>query len=374
MKYPDLAWKWCRAGLARLRRVHLALALRVTLAAMVALVVAQALHIPLPLWTVLTAVIVTQMSVGRSLKASADYLIGTVGGAIYGGAVAIVIPHDSEWALLAVLFIAVAPLALFAATRANMNVVPVTAIIVLLVPTITHTTPFYSAVFRVVEVGVGAIVGLLISFIVLPSRAHPQMRQAAARTLELMARVLVALLAGMREGIDDNDLHRLQDGIGQALTELNTVGAEAERERRARLSREPETGPLRRTLLRLRHDLVMVGRAAGEAMPQEMRQRLQPRLEAIATAAADFMKGCAASLLAHEGAPSLQPFEFALHAYAEEIAGLRHEGATRELPGEAAERFFAAGFALEQVHRNFRDLERVVTEWGPAIEAEEEKP
>ena len=60
--------------------------------------------------------------------------------------------------MLAVLFIAVAPLALFAATRVNMNVVPITAIIVLLVPEMTHTTPFYSAVFRVFEVGVGAIV------------------------------------------------------------------------------------------------------------------------------------------------------------------------------------------------------------------------
>jgi len=374
VKQPEIAWRWLRARIARLRRVHLALALRVTLAAIAALVVAQLLHIPLPLWTVLTAVIVTQMSVGRSLKASADYLMGTIGGAIYGGAVAIAIPHDNEWALLIVLFIAVAPLALFAATRANMNVVPITAIIVLLVPTLTHTTPFYSAVFRVLEVGVGAIVGLLVSFLVLPSRAHPQMRQAAARTLELMARAFVALLAGLRAGLDDNELHRLQDGIGQALNELNTVGIEAERERRARLSREPETGPLRRTLLRLRHDLVMVGRAAGEAMPEEMRHRLQPRLDAIAAAASDYMKESAAALLDRQGPVSLQPFEFALHAYAEEIAALRREGATRALPGEATERFFATGFALEQVHRNFRDLERVVTEWGPAIEQEEEEP
>jgi uncharacterized membrane protein YccC len=249
--------------------------------------------------------------------------------------------------------------------------VPITAIIVLLVPEITHTTPFYSAVFRVIEVGVGAIVGLLVSFIVLPSRAHPQMRQTAARTLELMARVLTVLLVGKREGFDDNELHQLQDGIGQSLNELNTVGAEAERERRARLSREPETGPLRRTLLRLRHDLVIVGRAAGDAMPDEIRQRIQPCLGAIAASASDYMKASAAALLAREGPASLEPFELALRAYTEEIAAMRHEGATRELPGEAAERFFAMGFALEQVHRNFRDLERVVTEWGPAVETED---
>lgn len=372
MKQREIAWEWLRARIAALRRLHLALALRVTLAAIVSLVVAQAVNIPLPLWTVLTAVIVTQMSVGRSLKASADYMMGTIGGAIYGGLVAIVIPHDTEWALLIVLFIAVAPLALFAATRANMNVVPITAIIVLLVPTITHTTPFYSAVFRVIEVGLGAFIGLVVSFIVLPSSAHRQMRQVASRTLDLMARALEALLAGLRQGLDDDELHRLQDGIGQALTDLNTVGAEVERERRAHLSRVPETGPLRRTLLRLRHDLVIVGRAARVAMPEEIRQRLQPRLEAIATTAATYMRANGVALLSQLAPAPLEPFETALRAYTDEIAAMRQEGATRAFPGEVTERFFATGFALEQMHQNFIDLQRVVREWGPAIEEETE--
>jgi uncharacterized membrane protein YccC len=359
-----------RARIAALRRAHLAQALRVTLAAIAALVAAQAVNIPVPLWTVLTALIVTQMSVGRSLKASADYLMGTIGGAIYGGLVAIVIPHDTEWALLIVLFIAVAPLALFAATRPNMNVLPITAIIVLLVPSMTHTTPFYSAVFRVIEVALGAFVGLAVSFIVLPSSSHREMRQVASRTLDLMAQVLVSLLAGLRLGLNENELHRLQDGIGQALGELNMVGVEADRERRARLSREPETGPLSRTLLRLRHDLVIVGRTARVAMPEEIRQRLVPRLDAVANAAATYMRANGAALLSHSAPWPLEPFETALRAYGDEIEAMRQEGLTRALPGEAAERFFATGFALEQMRQNFIDLQRVVREWGPAIEEE----
>ena len=42
------------------------------------------------------------------------------------------------------------------------------------------------------------------------------------------------------------------------------------------------------------------------------------------------------------------------------------KGATRSLPAEAVERFFAVGFAFEQMHRNLRDLERCVTEWADA--------
>jgi hypothetical protein len=31
---------------------------------------------------------------------------------------------------------------------------------------------------------------------------------------------------------------------------------------------------------------------------------------------------------------------------------------------DAAERFFALGFALEQLRQNFKDLERCVTDWA----------
>src|SRR6201992_4522502 len=97
------------------KKVELGLGVRVTVAAMAALVVALACGLRLPLWAVLTSIIVTQMSVGRSLKATRDYLIGTVGGAIYGGAVAVLIPHSGEGALLAVMVMAVEALALIAA-------------------------------------------------------------------------------------------------------------------------------------------------------------------------------------------------------------------------------------------------------------------
>ena len=69
---------------------------RVTVAAMGALAIALAFGLKLPLWAVLTSIIVTQMSVGRSLKATRDYLVGTLGGAIYGATVAVLVPHSGE--------------------------------------------------------------------------------------------------------------------------------------------------------------------------------------------------------------------------------------------------------------------------------------
>ena len=362
-------WTGLRA-FVRHRRVQLALSIRVTIAALASLALAQLLHLPWPLWAVLTAVVVTQMSVGRSLKATFDYLVGTLGGAIYGGAIGVLVPHSNEIALLAVLALAVAPLAFIAAMNPRFSVAPITAIIVLLLPEITHGSPLASAFDRVIEVALGGVTGSVVSVLLWPANAHPLVVAAAARTLNQIARALGELLAGLAQGLDVDALHRIQDGIGQALVHLNVVGAEAERERSAGLAVGPDTGPLLRTLLRLRHDLVMIGRAATSALPEAFGARLESLLRHVGVAFADYLRASGAALLAHRGPPSLNAVESALDAYAAEVAALRREGFTQTLPGDAAERFFALGFALEQMRQNFKDLERCVAEWaGPSKQA-----
>jgi len=362
-------WRELRA-LVRNRRAQAVLSIRITISALAALALAQLLQLPLPLWAVLTAVIVTQMSVGRSLKVTFDYLVGTLGGAIYGGAIGVLVPHESEIALLAVLALAVAPLALIAAMNPRFSVAPITAIIVLLVPMMTHASQIASAVDRVIEVALGGFTGFFVSFFLLPANAHPLVVAAAARTLDRMAWALGELLAGLTQGLDVDALHRIQDGIGQALVQMNVVGVEAERERSAHLALGPDTGPLLRTLLRLRHDIVMIGRAAISPLPEAFRTRLETPLAHAGAALADYLRASGAALQAGRRPPPLNAVESTLAAYAAEIAALRHEGLTRSLPGDAAERFFALGFALEQMHDNVKDLERCVAEWaGPAKEA-----
>jgi uncharacterized membrane protein YccC len=351
-------------GWPRLRAAQLALAVRVTVSAVVAFSLATAFHLLLPLWAVLTSLIVTQMSVGRSLKVTRDYMFGTVGGAIYGGAIATLIPYSGEVELLGLLVLAVAPLAFVASINPSLNTATVTAVIVLLVPTMHHTSPVGSAIDRVMEVAVGAFTGLLVAFLVLPSRAHSQLRLNAARTLELIAAALSELLAGLSRGRDNEALHRLQDGIGAALVDLNSTGAEAERERAAHLSFCPDTGPLLRTILRLRHDVVMIGRASVVPLPPDLQARLAAPLSNVSDAIASYLKAAAEALRAAAGAPVLAPVDDALQSYAATVAALRGEGLTRGLPADVVERFFALGFSLEQMRQNLNDLERVVVEWS----------
>jgi uncharacterized membrane protein YccC len=348
----------------RSRKAQLSLAVRVTVAAFGALAIALALNLMLPLWAVLTSLIVTQMSVGQSLKATRDYMFGTVGGAIYGGALAVLIPHSGEAGLLALLVLAVAPLAFIAAINPSLNAATVTAVIVLLVPAMSHANPLGSVIDRVMEVLVGAVTGLLVSFFVLPSRAHSQLRVSAARTLDLIAAALSELLAGLTRGLDNDALHRIQDGIGTALVGLNATGAEAERERAAHLSSGPDTGPLLRTILRLRHDLVMVGRASVVPLPSDLQARLAEPLAKVSDAIVAYLRSVAAVLRTGAGSPAASPIDMALQFYAAEVAAIRSEGLTRGLPGDVAERFFALGFALQQMRQNMKDLERCVAEWS----------
>src|SRR5882757_239342 len=322
-------------------RTQLALGLRVTVSAVLALFVAQALGLPMPLWSVLTAVIVDQLSVGRSLKTSTNYLLGTVGGSVYGGGIAVLVPHSSEWMLLAVLVLTVAPLALYSASRANMNVVPISAIIVLLMPPLSDL--LHSAIDRILEVAIGAVFGLLVSFLVLPSSAHRQTRVAAARTLAEMAQTLTLLIRG----------------------ELDTLGKEADEERSARLTFGAATAPLRRTLLRLRHDLVFIGRTVGMPVSDVMRGRMRPLLEDVEATGTACMRACAAALREGSGSPSLDAFQRALDTYNADVQAMRDEGLTMALSGEAAERFYAVSFALEEMCHELCDLERLVREWMP---------
>jgi hypothetical protein len=198
----------------------------------------------------------------------------------------------------------------------------------------------------------------------LPSKAHPLVIGAAARTLNEMARALGELLKGLATGLDVDALHRIQDGIGRALVQMNEVCAEAEHERAAGLAVGPDTGPLSRMLLRLRHDLVMIGRAATVPLPEPFRTRLAPALAQAGAAAADYLRASAAAFQANRAAPPLEATDVTLKGYAVEIQALRREALTRSLSAEDVERLFALGFALEQIRNNLKDLESCVAEWA----------
>src|SRR4051794_28465066 len=237
-------------------------ALRMTTSSLAAFALAQALALPQGFWAVITALIVTQSNVGGSLKAALDRFIGSVFGAVYGSAVAFAIPHEHGLSRATALVVAVAPLSFMAALSAGFRVAPITAIIVLLSATGSTLGPFGFAVDRVLEVGLGCAVGLLVSVLIVPARASRLVLETAAQVMRLLAEQLEALaLVGDQTQVD---LGALAVKTRQSLSKLETLVGEAARERRSRLADAPDHEPMLRTLMRLRHDVVMLRRALRE--------------------------------------------------------------------------------------------------------------
>lgn len=354
---------WDRLNFRRLGNAA-ALAFRLTAAALLALWLAHRLNVGLPLWSVLTALVVTQISLGRSLKATLDYFAGTIGGVLWGATVAVLVPHSGEGSLLFVLLLALAPLAFAAALHPWLSVGPITAAIVVLLPVMMHTSPIDSAIERVSEVLLGGVAGLFVSFVLVPWSAFQHTREVAAQSLERMAKAVPGLIAGFELGLSYAEAHRLQDGIGRQLSELSSIAAEAERERPLRMSADPLTGPLYRTLLRLRHDLVILSRAARLPLPASVKASLQAPLMTVGQEMGGHLQACSTALMSKRGAPPRASLDAALSRYATEIETLRQAGELRKLPFDDVERLYATGFALEQTRLNLVDLDRCMDEWA----------
>jgi uncharacterized membrane protein YccC len=213
------------------------------------------------------------------------------------------------------------------------------------------------------EVTLGGTVAVIVSFVIFPERAHRLAAEAAARILDEMAKDLPDILAGFLQRADATELQRIQDRIGGMVSDLQGLAEEIKRERPISFT-APDPDPLPRTLLRLRHDLVMMGRASLEPPPDHLRETLRPALGRIGMVVASYFRTCGIALTSRHMPPPLQPLQDALATCAAEVTASRQTELAQLSPSQL-EQLFALGFALEQFQRNIKDLERCIQEWVP---------
>lgn len=344
------------------RRAEFRMAVRVSVAALLAFAIGRGLGLQQGYWAVFTAIIVMQASLGGSFTAALDYFVGTLAGAIYGTVVALIIPTENVWMLGVALAISVAPLAFLATLRRNFRVAPITAVIILIIPALQHASVFESAIGRVIEIAIGSLSGILVSRFVFPARAHAIVVDTAADILRLSARLVAQLFAGFGEKRDLSSIVRLQDGYRRLLVRLDGIVSDAARERANYLSSEPDAEPVLRTLRRLRFDYAIIGRAGASVLPEAARSHLLSPLEQVSTSLRAYLSDAAQALSARQPPPSLDAVTESFAAYAAAMGALRRAGLTRDLSDEEAARIFALGFALDQLRRNLGDLQNRVAE------------
>jgi uncharacterized membrane protein YccC len=342
---------WLRQHQAKLQ-----FALRMTLAALASYGLGEALGLAQTYWAVLSAVIVIQGSVGGSVRAGINRLIGTVGGAFWGAGVAILIRHESPGALALALMAAVAPLAIMTAFRPDYRVAPITAIIVLMGTVLQQSDPVESAVSRVFEISLGSAIAIAVALFILPARAHSLLARAGGSVVASMADMVHHLEGRVGQGVGAEALLGLQNRVRIGIAQTEIRAAEARVERTNRLSDGPDPEPLARTLRRLRHDLAMLARALKTPFSDPVRDRLEAPLAALFKALSYWLGATSKALSAEQLSPDLKWVQIAVDEYKAAVARAGQEGLTYEAGKDDMQRVFALLFLFEQMLQNLQDL------------------
>lgn len=341
---------------AAARQTELRHAIRVSSAVVAAYALATLLRLPQGYWAVFTAVIIVQSSLGATITASIERLMGTAVGAAVGAGAAMVHARFPE-AGGPILAVTAALLAFLAAVRPAFKVAPVTAVI-MLIGTTTHMDPLVAAFLRVAEITVGSVVGIAATLLIFPARAHATVVDNANKVAELLADLLEHYALKLKGGATDLEARGHYDDTLKALSKLQTAMTEADRESASRLSDHSVTDALPRTLWRLRNDSVMIGRALREAFPSP---GLALPSAAMLNASAVFLRACAA-LLSGAPRPDRLAFAEAHQAFQGAVETLRAGGGTRALAFDDAARVFGLVFAIENLFGNLGDFEERVEE------------
>jgi len=339
----------------RSHRAQFRLGLRISVAGLVSYVLCPVFGLTQTYPAVLTAVIVMQASVGASLKAVMDRFAGSLGGALWAVGVLLVLQHFNRYSTGVVLVVALVPLAILAAFKPSYRTAPTTAIILLLTPS-SVAGPFASATQRMLGIGLGSAVALIVSLVILPARAHGTFAEAAGRAVSRMSTLASILMKRMSESGDPEKIQNLHDEIRQAISQAEAVADEVLRERASHLAAGPDPLPMCRALRRLRNDLAMIGRTTTEPLPDSIRVSLSDVTTAAGSAITTFLEISSEAITRQQQAPSIEQCEKEMARFASTLAELRRSGSMRELPDETVGQIFGLAFSVEQLHQDLKDL------------------
>jgi uncharacterized membrane protein YccC len=177
-------------GLFQAHQDALLVAGRVGVSATLAYLVASLQHLPETYWPVMSAVIVARGGARGTGGSATDRLIGTLAGAAVGLVAAFLHRFGlPDWALL---FLAMAPMAFLSADNTAFRAAPMAAMIVLSATTSGKTGMMGLGVagLRVMDVGLGTLVALFVSHVVLPSNPLKGLRKNAGALMMPLANLL----------------------------------------------------------------------------------------------------------------------------------------------------------------------------------------
>jgi len=329
---------------------------RVVVAVLIAYAAYAVFALPQGYWAVFTTLIIMQASIGGTVGAAIDRMYGTLLGAAVGGLAAWLRPQTG-FGLGAALVIASALTAYIAMMRPNMKVAPVTAAIMLLTSA-GRLGPLHAAAYRVVEIGLGSIIGVAATLLVFPARSRTAVAERAAKVLRMLGELLAHYAEWLATAQVEpaEEMHALHDRIRAGIAGVEAAVADTERERAARLGYHHLSPATPRTLWRIRSEAVAMGRALRTPWPPAIRAQLAEPGRRMLQAEMAMLAACMTAIT--EQAAVVQPPMFAAShdEFQDAVAALRRERLTRDLTFDAVGAVFSFAFALESLYENLGDL------------------
>jgi len=327
---------------------------RMTVASLAAYLLVHLLGLSEGLWAAITAIVVTQSSIGGSLKVAFEQLAGSLSGAVYATLVVLVIRPDDSLSSGLALAAALAPLSLLAAHSPGFRIAPITGAIILLGGPSPGIGPVGFAAHRILEVGLGSGVGVVVSLLVAPAQASRAVLETATRLAGLMADQLASIGAGRM--LVETDLVSPAGKIRSNLILLELLVEDAAHERRTLLSALPDLMPLLRTIRRLRQDISILRRAAHDTGDDRIDTHLAGSWNGAIEAGAVALRQVGRVLSGHDAASETNNLAQAVRAYRTALDEMRRTGKTESLSTAALERLFWIGFALDLFRRDMDEL------------------
>ena len=349
-------------------RTQTRLAVRMTAACFLAYMLGLLLGLQQNQWAVLTSMIVMQASVGGSLKAMLDRFVGSLGGAITGVIVSVGLHRMGIVSPGPALAIGLPPLALLAALKPAYRVTPITFIILILTPNLQSLGPLESAYERMFEIGVGSLIALAVSLVILPARANEALAQAVGQALTAMADLMTLLPQGIVAKLDMPAIEAAHARTRSATAKAEIAAEEALRERASFLADGVDPLPICRTLRRLRHDLAILGRTMSAPLPDPVGGILLEPITDLSAAISDFLAGCAVAFTKRHVPLSLSGVDGAFAIQSQAVTMMRQQGLSRALADDELARIFGLEFALGQLRRDLGDIRERGAEFACALQ------
>jgi uncharacterized membrane protein YccC len=340
---------FCAFCLDVTRRDPFRSAAQTILAVLISYNAAQWLRLSEPSWAVFSALYVIQGSVGGTLTAARDRVLG----AVLGSLVALGCIHLiglGGWRTILCLLAGIGIMSLITGVRPRYSYGLVPVAILIIAPGVELLE---NAVHKIGAIALGATAGAAASVLILPRQAHRSAEQHLAKALEGCGELLSACMAGVLAQ-DAPDLRTAHDRIARELAAAGTM-IEQTRLRRKRRRHVPLT-PLLKQIERLWYSLAMADRLSARCLPEPLRDHLGEPVR-NATRDAERFLGEIGQALADGTLPArVGGIRSPASGVAAAVEQMRSGGLFQPLPQEDVEQVFGLSLAWQQLSRNMNGL------------------